>query len=116
MSCSRKRRCWATVALADSVSASAWRMSSADDTPASKRSLVSACDCSRVTKVRSAKANSSLSACRFSQALATEPTRLICVFLRASSVARYLASALLLSARRRPNRSISQSLMPKPTV
>ena len=88
MSCARRRCCWARVACALADSDSASRMSSADDAPLSKRSLVRRSDRSRVPSVRSASASSSVSVFNCSQVLATLAIRLICADLRASSVAR----------------------------
>ena len=62
MSCARRRCCWARVACALADSDSASRMSSADDAPLSKRSLVSLSDSARVRSVSRVSASSSLSA------------------------------------------------------
>ena len=59
---------------------------------------MSASVCWRVCCVRCASASSSVLACRLSHVLETAPIRLIWAALRASSVARYLALALLLLA------------------
>ena len=88
MSCARRRCCWARVACASAASDSARRMSSADEAPLSKRSLVRRSDCSRVPRVRSVSSSSSVSVFSCSQVLLTAAIRLICAALRASSVAR----------------------------
>ncbi|MCY1534545.1 hypothetical protein D9M68_699210 [compost metagenome] len=115
-SSARWRCCWARADSAAAVSDSAWRRSSAEAAPLSKRSLVRRSESWRVARVRCVSASSSSLACRLSQVLATDATRLVCAALRASSLARYCASATSLRLATRPKKSSSQLLMASPAV
>ena len=98
------------------ASDSAWRRSSAEAAPLSKRSLVRRSESSRVVNVWRVMASRASLVCRLSQLLATADTRLVCAALRACSLARYSASAASFSAPRRPKKSISQVLKARPTL
>ena len=115
-SSARWRCCWASVARAAWVSDSAWRKSSSEATPASRRILVNRMDSSREARVWRDRSSSSSSARRFNQPLATAATRLTCAALRPSSVARYWARACSLRLAMRPKKSISQAETARPTL
>ena len=114
-SCARRRCCCARVARAACTRPSAWWYSSSDATPLSKRTLDSLSDSSRVPRVRREISCSSSSASRVYQPLATAATRLIWVFLRASSVEKYWASACSFRLATRPKKSISHDDTARPT-
>ena len=113
-SSARSRRACASATCAAASSDSDWRRSICELAPLSKRSLVRRYESSRVCRVCSVTRSSSSSACSAKCALATLATSEICTALRASSVARYWASAASLRLRTRPYRSSSYDVTSRP--
>ena len=104
------------MARAVSYSVSAWRESSSEATPFSKRRRVRRSDSSRVLSVSCVIASNSSSATSASQVLATAATSVICAALRPSSLPTYCAKAASLRLRTRPNRSSSHAETARPAV
>jgi hypothetical protein len=69
-----------------------------------------------VASVLRVSASNSSSACKASQVLVTEATKLVCTARRASSLARYWASAASLRLAMRPKKSISHDAKVSPAV